>query len=86
LHARFFVSRNDEVVRREGAAVVAAGVEIEYATRLPRKIGIAGEDPGAVLPRSDRVVVQPPPHGLVADGGDDATLLRLAHDVRGTEA
>ncbi len=85
LDARFFVRRNDKVIGGQRAALVLTGVEIEDAPRLDRKLGIAREDPGAVLPRANRVFVQPPPDGLVADPGDNARPLRLAHDISGTQ-
>src|SRR5947207_4255486 len=85
LDARLFVGRNDKLIGRQGAAVVLTGVEIENPPRLNGKVVIAREDPGAVLSWPNRIFVQPPPDGLVADPGDDASPLRLAHDIRGTQ-
>lgn len=73
-------------MRVERAALVSSGVQIENAAGLHGKLGIAGADPRAVLPRPDGILVQPPPHGLLADSGDNATALRLAHDVGGAQA
>ena len=39
-----------------------------------------------VLPGTDGILMDPPPHRLVADGGDDATALRLAYDVGRAQA
>src|SRR6266852_3314108 len=50
LDARFFVGRHDKLIGRQGAAIVLTGVEIENAPRLDGKLGIARENPGAVLP------------------------------------
>jgi hypothetical protein len=54
-------------------------------SRMPRALrancGVARKDPGAVLPRPDRVGVEPPPHRLVADHRDDAGAADLAGDV-----
>ena len=86
LDARFFVGRNDKLIGRQGAAVVLTAVEIENAPSLDGKLGIAREDPGPVLPRPNRIFVQPPPDGLVADTGDQARPLRLAHDISGTQS
>ncbi len=41
-----------------------------------------GEDPRAVLPRADGILVEPPPHGRAAQGGDRAAALGFAHDIR----
>jgi hypothetical protein len=38
-----------------------------------------------VLPGPNRIFVEPPPDGLVADPGDNARPLGLAHDIRGTQ-
>ncbi len=44
-------------------------------------VGVAREDPGAMLPRADGVVMQPPPDGLVAHGGHHALALRFTDDT-----
>ncbi len=86
LDARVLVGRDDTVIRRERAALVATGIEIEHAAGLHGEIGIARDNPRAVLPRPDGVCVEPPPHRLGADRSDHATALRLAHDVGGAQA
>ena len=53
---------------------------------LAHELGIAGEDPTAMLPRTDGIVVEPAPHRLVADRCDDTGALRFAHDVGGAQA
>jgi hypothetical protein len=52
---------------------------------LNGKSGSRRKDPGAVLPRANRVVAQPPPHGLVADGSDQAAALWFANDIGGNQ-
>ena len=85
LNARFLVGRDDKLIRPERAALVSPGIEIENAAGFHGKIGIAREDPGAMLPGPDGILVEPTPHGLVANRGDNATALRLAYDVGGAQ-
>jgi glycosyltransferase 2 family protein len=66
--------RPSETLRQEWLAVDLAGVEVEGAGGLGSEVGVAGEDPGAVLPGFDRVGGQPAPDGGAGDGGDDALL------------
>lgn len=81
LNARFLVSRDDKVIRPERAPLVATGIEIENAAGLHGKLRVAREDPGAMLPWPDGILVEPTPHRLVADRGDKAAALSLAHDI-----
>src|SRR5712692_1938276 len=68
LNARFLIGGNHEIVGRQGLRLPDALVQIEDATGLGRKLGIARKDPAAVEPRPNRVVVQPAPDGAAADG------------------
>ena len=86
LDTGLLVGADHELISLEPLPLPVPGIEIQHATRLAHTRGIAGEDPAAVLPRTDGVVVQPAPHCLVADGGDDARALGFAHDVRGAQA
>ena len=65
-----------EITNSSGPAgvVEAAGVEVEHTGRLGPEVGVAGEDPGPVLPRLDRIRTQPAPDGGARDRGDDAGL------------
>jgi hypothetical protein len=38
-----------------------SGVEVEHATSFGLKVGVAREDPRALLPRFERAVMQPAP-------------------------
>ena len=67
LDARLLVGTDDELVAPERAAVPLAGVEVEDACRLGPEVGVTGEDPAAVGPRLDRVLVEPAPDRRVAD-------------------
>src|SRR6476660_2654797 len=52
----------------------SATVEVEHPGRLGSEVGVAGEDPGPVLPGLDRVRTEPAPDGGARDRGDDARL------------
>jgi hypothetical protein len=86
LDAGLLVGAEHELVRFQSLTLPVPGVEIQNAAGLAQELGIAGEDPTVVLPRTDGVVVEPAPHRLVADRGDDARALRFAHDVGGAQA
>ena len=53
---------------------------------LTAKAGSRGKIHVRGLPGTDGVFGEPPPHRRVADGGDEAGPLGLAHDVGGTQA
>lgn len=86
LDAGFLVGADDEVIRAKGLALPLLGVEVEHPARLGREFGVAGEDPGSVLPRADGVFMKPAPHGFMTDGGDEAGALDVTDDIRGAQA
>ena len=86
LNAGFLVGGEHELVPAQAFALPLFGIQIEDAAGLEREIRIAREDPGAVLPGSNGVLVQPAPHRRVAEARNDAALLRFAHDIGATEA
>ncbi len=61
LDARLLVGADDELVALERPAVPLAGVQVEHAGRLALEVGVAREDPAAVGPGLDRVLVEPAP-------------------------
>ena len=50
------VAADDVVAGMQQLAFPAAGVEVKDAAGLGGEVGVAREDPGAVLPRLDRVL------------------------------
>lgn len=86
LDAGFLIGRKHEVIGFQGLAFPLPGVEVEDASRLLGELGVAREYPGAVMPRADGVLVNPAPHGFIADGGNDTTLLGIADDIRRAQA
>src|SRR6478672_13411625 len=57
--------------------VEAAGVEVEHPGRIGAEVGVAGEDPGAVLPGLDRIGGQPAPDGGARDRGGESQIVAL---------
>ena len=66
LDAGLFVSGEHELVVSQRAAFPVPRVQVQDAPGFGDKLRIARENPGAMLPRANRILVQPPPNGLVA--------------------
>ena len=75
------IAAHDVVAGVQQLALPPAGVEVKDPAGLGGEVGIAGEDPGAVPPRPDRVLRQPAPDrdpgDLLADPASD----RLAREL-----
>ena len=54
LDRRLLVGAEHELARVQQLALEAAGVEVEHPRRLRPEVGVAREDPGAVVPGADR--------------------------------
>ena len=67
LDAGLLVRREDELVFAQGGALPVSFVEIEDPPGFAPKVRIAREDPTAVPPGANGILVQPAPHGFVAD-------------------
>jgi len=52
----FLIAAHDVVAGMQQLAFPAACVEVEDPAGLGGEVGVAGEDPGAVLPRLDRIL------------------------------
>jgi hypothetical protein len=61
LDGGLLVGAEDVLVVAEQLAGEPALVEVEDDAGLGGEVGVAGKDPGAVLPRLDRVLVQSAP-------------------------
>ena len=57
LNAGLFIGGDDEFVVLQRAALPLAGVQIQYAPGLGGEIRIAREDPTAVIPRANSVLM-----------------------------
>jgi hypothetical protein len=76
LNGGLLVGADDIGIRLQFLALEDPVVEVQDHPGLGSQVGVAGEDPGAVLPRLDRVLGQPAPQrggGDVVDqaGGED---------------
>lgn len=78
LDAGLLVCAEHELIPVQVFALPAPGIQLNDAPGLAGEVRIAREDPGAMLPGSNRSLVQPAPHRSVADARDDAAVLRLA--------
>ena len=85
LDAGFLVGGDDELVGVQRSPLPLASVEVEDPSRFGRKLRVAREEPAAMAPGPDGIVVKPPPNGLLADPGHNAAPLHLPHEVRRAE-
>ena len=77
---------DDEFISARGLALPAALVQVQDASGLPLELGVAGENPTAVLPGADGVLVQPTPNGRAADVRHQATRDDFPGQVLATAA
>lgn len=85
LDAGLLIGGEDVLIRSLGGALPPSGIQVEEAASLGDEIRIPREDPTAVLPRTNRIFVEPMPHCRAADGCDQAAAARLTSDVSGTQ-
>jgi len=81
LDAGFLIGRQHELVVFERLPVPHSFIKIQDASRFQGKVGIPREYPRAVSPRADGILVEPSPHGAVADCGHEATLTSLSSQI-----
>jgi hypothetical protein len=58
----FLIGRQHVLVVAEWIAVEGSGVQVQHPAGFEREVGVAGEDPGPVLPGFDRIGGQPAAH------------------------
>ena len=81
LDAGLLVGGDDELVRAQRLPLPAARIQVQDAPGLGLEVGVAREDPAAMLPRADRILVQPAPDRAVADARHQASALRMARHI-----
>jgi len=86
LNAGLFIRGDHEFIILQRLVSPLAGIEIQHAAGLGGKVRVTGEDPTAVIPGPDGVMMQPAPQRAAADRGDQTALLNLLHQVAGTPA
>lgn len=67
LDTRFLVGGKNEVILVDWRALPRAGVQIQHSSGFKGEVGIAGENPGPVLPGFQRVSPEPSAHGGCRD-------------------
>lgn len=67
LNARLLVGRNHEVIVCQELALPEPLIEIQYPFCFGLKVGIAREDPTAMLPGANGILIEPSPDGAAAD-------------------
>ena len=85
LDARLLIGADHELVVPEPPSFPLARVQVEDARRLGSERRVAREDPAAVGPRLDRVLVEPAPDRRVGDRGHEPAADDLGPDVRDVE-
>ena len=86
LNAGLFIRGDHEFIILQRLVSPLAGIEIQHAAGLAGKVRVTGEDPTAVIPGPNGVMMQPAPQRAAADRGDQTALLNLLHQVAGTPA
>jgi hypothetical protein len=67
LDARLLVGAEHKIKRPQGFVVPPTLIQVQDAASLDGKSGVAGEDPAAMAPRSQRVLAEPAPQRGAAD-------------------
>ena len=86
LDAGLLVGRDDELVVAQYLSLPAPLVQVQDPSGLGLEVRIARKDPATVLPRANRVLVQPTPDRAVADAGHQARALRVPRHVGDAES
>src|SRR5690242_5578444 len=86
LDAGLFVGREDKFVLVQFLSLPLALVEIQNPTGFEGKLRIAWENPAAMLPRTNGVLMQPSPQRGVAQLGDQTALADVLSQLVQTPA
>ena len=82
LDACLLVRGHDELVVFQGLALPDPLIQIENGCGVLSELGVAGKDPGSMLPRANRILGEPPPNCAPTDGADQAGLLHIPRELR----
>ncbi len=85
LDAGLLVCGDDKFIRAQRLPLPAPLVQVQDASGLGLELRVARKDPAAVLPGTDRVLVQPAPHGAVADARHQPRALGVSRHICHTE-
>jgi hypothetical protein len=81
LNTGLFIRGKYVVVRPQARSVPHAGIEIEDASGLLSKLGIARENPAPMTPRLDGILTQPPPQCRAPDVRDQTAFRDVAANL-----
>lgn len=84
LDAGLFVRTENELIGPEFTALPNTLVEIQQAARLLFEVWVSRKDPATVLPRTDRVLVEPTPYRGVAEGCRQTRVPHMRSEFRHT--
>jgi hypothetical protein len=86
LDAGLLIRGYDEFIILQRLIFPATGIQVQQPARLFGKLGITRENPAAVIPGTDGILVQPPPDRTAADGRNQASLTDLTGEIAGAPA
>jgi hypothetical protein len=86
LNAGLFIGGDDEFVILQRPALPLSGVEIQYTACLGGEVRVTRENPTAVVPRPNGVLMQPAPQSAAAERGNQTALLDLLNQISGAPA
>jgi hypothetical protein len=81
LDAGLLVGRDDKFIVFEGFTVPGALIQIQDPAGLDGEGRVAGEDPAAVVPGADGVLMEPPPNRAARDSGNQTGIANPTGDV-----
>lgn len=77
LDAGLFIGGKHKFIRLQGLALPGPRIEVQQSSGFGGEVRIAREDPTAVKPRSDGILMEPAPKRRLTDLGDQAGLADL---------
>jgi hypothetical protein len=86
LDAGLLVGGDDEFVFAQRLALPATRIQVQDARGLGLEVRVARKYPAAVLPRADRILMQPSLQGAVADARHQAAALSMPGHIGHAQA
>lgn len=81
LDAGFFVGRQNKLIIMKGMSIPNPFIEIQDSPCFLCKLRISGENPGAMPPRTNGILVKPSPYGAVTDSGCESRSSNLSSQL-----
>lgn len=86
LDTGLLIGRQHELIVLQGASIPQPSIKVQDAPGFFGEVRIAGEYPRAMLPRSNRILMEPAPYGALTYGRHKATLPSLPGYIGRTPA